>query len=85
MREIKINIDNKLYEEIKKDYTDQEIISRANWLVNDDIEDTIRIIKKNKEEDEKITIIKILDENDEIDDGFWFGTDEEKARRNAKF
>lgn len=84
MKQIKINIDDKLYEEIKKDFTDSEIIGRANWLVNDDIKDTIRIIKKNKEEDEKITIIKILEQNNEIYDGFWFGTDEEKARKKME-
>ena len=79
MREIKIQIDNELYEEINKKFTDEEIEERAKWLVIDDIEDTIEIIKRKEEEDKKIILIKILEENDEVYDGFWFGTDEEKA------
>ena len=84
MKEIKISIDNELYEEINKKFTDEEIEERAKWLVIDDIEDTIEIIKRKEEEDKKIILIKILEENDEVYDGFWFGTDEQKARKKME-
>lgn len=84
MREIKINIDNVLYEEIKKNYDDKELQEIAKSLVINFIEDIIEVRKKSEEYNKKVILIKILDENDEVYDGFWFGEDEEKAVKKMK-
>lgn len=81
MNQIKINIDNELYEEIKDDYTDEWIKEITEGLIEGFLSELVEIKKRSREVDEKSSLIKILDENDEIDDGFWFGTDEEKARK----
>lgn len=84
MKEIKINIDHKLYEEIKKNFTDKELQKKAEWAVINDFEYTIDVYRRDEEKNKKISIIKILDENDEIDDGFWFGENEQKARKKME-
>lgn len=84
MKEIKIGIDKVLYEEIKKKFTEKEIQERAENLVINDFKDTMNIMKKKEEEDEKTILIKIIDKNNNIVDGFWFGTDESKARKKME-
>lgn len=79
MKEIKISIENELYEEMSKNYNDKELKEIAESLVKNFIKDIIEVRKKSEEYDKKVILIKILDENDEVYDGFWFGEDEEKA------
>lgn len=84
MKEIKINIDNELYEDIKDDYTDEWIKEIAEGLLEGFLNELVEIRKRSREVDEKSSLIKILDENDEIDGGFWFGNDEQKARKKME-
>lgn len=84
MKQIKINIDDELYEEIKNDYPDQEIKEIAEGLLEGFLSELVEIRKRSREYNKKISIIKILDENDEIYDGMSFGENEEKARRKME-
>ena len=84
MKEIRISIEKKLYEEINKKFTDKEIQERARNLVINDFEDTINIMRKKEEEDEKTIYIKVIDKSNNVIDGFWFGTDESKARKKME-
>ncbi len=84
MKEIRIGIEKKLYEEINKKFTDKEIQERAENLVINDFKDTMNIMKKKEEEDKKTILIKVIDKNNNVVDGFWFGTDESKARKKME-
>ena len=79
MKELKISIDNELYEEIKKNFNDEELQKKAEWAVINEFEYTIEVFKRSEEYDKKVILIKILDENDEVYDGFWYGENEENA------
>lgn len=84
MKQIKINIEDELYEEIKEDYNDEWIKEIAEDLLEAFLSDLVGVRKRSREVDQKSSLIKILDENDEIDDGFWFGENEEKARKKME-
>lgn len=84
MKEIRISIEKKLYEEISKKFNDEEIQERAENLVINEFKDTLEIMKKKEEEDKKTIFIKIIDKNNKVIDGFWFGTDEQKARKKME-
>lgn len=84
MKELKINIDDKLYEEIKNDYPDQEMKEIAEGLLEGFLSELVEIRRRSREVDEKSSLIKILEENDELYDGFWFGENEEKARKKME-
>ena len=79
MSEIKINVDNELYEEVKKIFNDEELKGRTKWAVENEFKEIVEARKKIEEYNNKIILIKILDKNDEVYDGFWFGENEEKA------
>lgn len=84
MKEITIGIDKVLYEEINKKFTNKEIQERAENLVISEFKDTLEIMKKKEEEERKTIYIKVIDENNNVIDGFWFGSDEQKARKKMK-
>lgn len=84
MKQIKINIDNELYEEIKEDYSNDWLKQITESLINNFLADLVEVRKRSEEYNKKISIIKILDENNELYDGISFGENEEKARRKMK-
>ena len=81
MKEIKIHVNDVLYEKVEKILDKESIINRIEGYVENDFAEIIAAEERERKFNEENIFIKILDEKNELYDGFYFEKDEKKAKQ----